>query len=136
MARALIPFLLLCCAGPCMAGGAAGPVGDPTVPTPGNAAAAPRAEGASAPVEPESVRLQMVLAHGGERAAVIGGRTVHAGDLVEVEGGMARVQQIADASVVLQRGSERVVLDLLESPAAVRRHVECPGANSAPCRKP
>jgi hypothetical protein len=131
-AVALAPALALCLAWAASAQ-TGPPVSDPTVPTPGTAAASPQSEGTAPPVDPETVRLQMIVVQSGHRSALIGGRSVHVGDQVETDGGPARVERIGASSVELQRGGERLVLELLVDPAAVRRHVDCTGAS---CRKP
>jgi hypothetical protein len=68
-------------------------------------------------VEDEAARerpLQMVIRGPGDRrTAVIRGQRVNAGDAITLDGGEARVVQITDDTVVLERGTARETLELL-----------------------
>jgi hypothetical protein len=119
---------------------AAGLPTDPTVPPPGfegGAAISHEGKPADPVADPENNRLQMILQQGAHRAAIIGGRTVHAGDSIEFNGGIARIDSIGDAKVVLQSGDAHLTLNLLDDTAAVRKLPPCPQAPAGrqPCGK-
>jgi len=115
-----------------LAGGqsATNSIADPTTPAPGYGPQVPgsdqrHAADAGANASADANRLQMILVQGDKRSAVIGGRTVHVGDTVAIEGSAARVERIDEGALVVQQGDSRKVLHLIEDSAAVRRKPQC-----------
>ncbi|HXW64393.1 MAG TPA: hypothetical protein VEK74_04875 [Burkholderiaceae bacterium] len=108
---------------------AASGIADPTTPPPGygppSLGTDPRHAEAGANTSADANRLQMILVQGEKRSAVIGGRTVHVGDTVAIEGSAARVERIDEGALVVQQGDARKVLHLIEDSAGVRRKPQC-----------
>jgi hypothetical protein len=105
-------------------------VADPTTPPPGYGPPGlgsdqGHAADPGANASPDAGRLQMILVQGDKRSAVVGGRTVHVGDTVAIEGSAARVERIDEGALVVQQGDSRKVLRLIEDSAAVRRKPPC-----------
>lgn len=116
-------------------------ISDPTTPPPGYGpqGLGPDPRHSSDPAANSSAdanRLQMILVQGDKRSAVIGGRTVHVGDTVAIEGSAARIERIDDGALVVQQGNARKVLHLIEDSAAVRRKPQCTreSADASGCR--
>lgn len=116
-------------------------IADPTTPPPGYGppGLGPDPGHASNPAANSSAdanRLQMILVQGDKRSAIIGGRTVHVGDTVAIEGSSARIERIDDGALVLKQGDSRKVLHLIEDSAAVRRKPQClrGSADASGCR--
>jgi len=117
-------------------------VADPTTPAPGygppGAGPDQRHTDPGANALADANRLQMILVQGDKRSAIIGGRTVHVGDTVAIEGSAARVERIDDSALVVQQGDSHKVLHLIEGSAAVHRKPRCAEApaDTSACRAP
>jgi|GEM_PF-4747324 len=141
---AVVALLLILVQEPCSAAALAAavppaaPVADPTLPPPGYGTSAANVGVAATTAAPEDTRLQMILLQGKQRSAVVGGRTVHVGDTVQIDGSAARVERINDSNLVLRHGAERVVLNLVDELPAIRRKSACTdrATDAAQCRTP